>query len=152
MPRPRNRKSTQKEHPHYSSWRWWVQACLNQNCPDYPNHGGRGIEIEFSSFEDFADYVDRMGTCPAGYRLARIDQNDNFRPGNLMFAEPKYTYRNNMRSIQVEIGGETRNFCDWVEHFNIAKYTAYNRLYKGMTPEQALTKPIRPRRKNVNVR
>jgi hypothetical protein len=151
MPRKRNNpKTTQARHPHYRSWTWWRQACYNQNSPDYANHGGRGITVEFASFEDFAEYVDAMGTCPAGYRLVRIDQNDHFRPGNLMFAEPVYIYRHNMRNISATIDGETRNIGEWAEMLGINRYTIYNRLYKGMTPEQAVTQPIRLRR-DVNV-
>ena len=152
MPRkPNNKKTTQESHPHYRSWTWWRQACRNQRSPDYENHGGRGITIEFASFEDFAEYVDTMGTCPAGYRLVRIDQNDHFRPGNLMFALPVYIYRHNMRNITATIGHETLNIGDWAERLGIKMHTIYNRIYKGMTPEEALTRPVRSQKKRATV-
>jgi hypothetical protein len=147
MPRkPNNKKTTQESHPHYRSWTWWRQACRNPNCADYANHGGRGITIEFASFEDFAEYVDGMGICPPGYRLVRIDQNDHFRAGNLMFAEPVYIYRHNMRNISATIAGETRNIGEWAEMRGLKMFTIYNRIYKGMTPEQAITQPVRTKR------
>jgi hypothetical protein len=147
--KPNNKKTTQTFHPHYSSWRWWRQACLNQNCPDYANHGGRGITIEFDSFEDFAEYVDAMGTCPAGYRLVRIDQNDHFRAGNLMFALPVYIFRHNMRNISATIGPETRNIGEWAEIYGLKMHTIYNRIYNGMTPEEAITRPVRSQKKRI---
>ena len=40
------------------------QRCTNKNHKRYLDWGGRGIDMRFSSFQEF---FDELGKCPAGY-------------------------------------------------------------------------------------
>ena len=47
------------------------------------------------------------------------------------------------------INGETKSLSEWAEVLNINYYTLAQRVHRGMTPEEAILKPIR-KRKAVN--
>lgn len=45
-------------YPHlYKIWTNIIQRIYNLNNPDYPNYGGRGLTLEFESFEEFVLYI-----------------------------------------------------------------------------------------------
>jgi hypothetical protein len=74
------------------------QACTNPKCFRYAICGARGIEMRFSSFEEFLAHI---GLKPhADYQLRRHDPDSHFEPGNVFWKplrRPRKTY--------------TRKFC-----------------------------------------
>lgn len=73
------------------------QRCDNPNVAGYKNYGGRDITFDFPSPQTFVRYVQQeLGACPKGHTLDRIDNNGNYAPGNLRWAD-RYTQRMNQR-------------------------------------------------------
>ena len=82
-----------KTSPTYNSWRDMKTRCLNSNCPDYKNYGGRGIKV-CERWMDFTNFLADMGEKPEGLTLDRINNDGNYEPGNCRWATWKEQRRN----------------------------------------------------------
>ena len=76
------------------------QRCFNPNIPSYQHYGARGITICDDWLDDpsqFLLYVEtHLGPCPDGCSLDRIDNDGNYEPGNIQWAN-KQQQNNNKR-------------------------------------------------------
>lgn len=98
-----------KHHPLYNTWRNMRRRCENITDGDYPGWGGRGIAICDEWCDDlvaFVDYVEAvLGPRPSlSHSIDRIDNNDDYRPGNLRWATPT-EQRHNQRRYPVGVSG-----------------------------------------------
>lgn len=82
----RTRPRSDRPHTHktpramaYQRWSSMLDRCRNSNACAYNSYGGRGIRVEWTSFEEF--YSD-MGDAPSGYWLERIDNDGNYSKSN----------------------------------------------------------------------
>jgi len=82
-----------KESPTYQSWRHMKYRCLNPNCSDYKNYGGRGIKV-CERWMDFTNFLADMGEKPEGLTLDRINNDGNYEPGNCRWATWKEQRQN----------------------------------------------------------
>ena len=106
------------------------QRCLNENRPDFPNYGGRGITIcdEWkNSFERFRD--DMLSSYEAGLTLERIDVNGNYCKENCRWATRKEQVNNTRRSRHITHEGVTKTLTQWSEFLGIKKSTLSMRYY-----------------------
>lgn len=148
------------KHPLYGRWNQFKQVTTNPNSGDYKNHGARGIRLHpsFDKFLDFEAWVmDNLGPPPGPeYKLARIDQDSHFAPGNLAWQEHNKVIMQSRRgcannSINIKIGRVTKNIRDWCEENRIHYDTAITRIHKlGWSHKDAVTIPVRPRRDSRN--
>lgn len=71
------------EHQAYRSARY---RCENPRSHRWPRYGGRGIRFRFDSFEQF---FAELGLRPSPrHSVDRINNNDDYRPGNVRWATP----------------------------------------------------------------
>ncbi len=70
--------------------------CLNQNHPDYPEYGGRGIMVCAEWLHDFPAFLRDMGQRPSPqHSIDRYPNNDgNYEPGNCRWATAKQQANN----------------------------------------------------------
>jgi hypothetical protein len=86
-------------HPHYSRWSNMMDRCYDPSNDHYTYYGARGIEVatEWHDAAVFIRYLEeKLGPCPDGYSMDRIDNEGNYEPGNLRWADP-VTQRHNQR-------------------------------------------------------
>ena len=86
-------------HYLYRTWESMLQRCFNERHRNYEDYGGRGITVcpqwqDSKVFLEFCDTV--LGQRPEGYSLDRIDNDGNYEPSNVRWADAK-TQSNNQR-------------------------------------------------------
>lgn len=88
-------------HPLYSVWHNIKRRCLNPDDPAYHRYGGRGITIcdEWKySFEAFYAYC--LELYNPELSIDRIDNNGNYEPGNIRWADRQTQLANREISIK----------------------------------------------------
>ena len=94
------------KRPEYIAWYDMNRRCYNPNHRDYRNYGGRGIEVCDEWLNSPEIFINYMGKRPDGYSLDRIDNNDNYKPGNVRWADystqnlNKRLYSNNISGVR----------------------------------------------------
>lgn len=104
-----NPKHGGRYHPLYATWCNMKARCDNPANPGYYNYGGRGITY-CDRWVDFAKFLEDVGEKPfAEASLDRIDNDGDYEPENIRWADRSTQRRNSRgRLVPVEIGGETR--------------------------------------------
>jgi hypothetical protein len=100
MPIGMNRKKS----THYVRYRSMVKRCNVKTHKDYKNYGGRGISVtslwleKFNGFERFSAYISNLPNHgKEGYSLDRIDNDGDYTPGNLRWADSTTQQNNKQR-------------------------------------------------------
>ena len=131
----------------YSVWQNMIHRCHSPNDDAYHHYGGRGISVypEWrASFEDFEFYVAQLPNYEiAGYTLDRIDNDGDYKPGNVKWSTQAEQLRHTRRTRLFTLNGKTQCFKDWCQEFGIGVSTFYERLGNGWDIERALRTPVR---------
>ncbi len=125
--------------------------CKNPKDKNYFRYGGRGITIceewdNENGFENFYNWAISHG-YEAGLTIDRIDNNKGYCPDNCRWVTQKVQMNNQSRNRYVKIGEETHSLIEWAEIKKISIGTIYDRLKRGWSEYDAITKPIKGRTK-----
>ena len=86
-----------KSHYLYNTWNLIIQRCENPQWRHFSDYGGRGIGV-YGPWHDLvvfiADIERLLGPRPSGYTLNRIDNDGNYEPGNVEWADSVTQARN----------------------------------------------------------
>ena len=113
-----NSKELHKEYvikypQHYRRWKSMNQRCYNSNSTNYKHYGKRGIGVciqwrsrNMGGHSNFVDFVKCLESLPKpeGKNLSidRIDNNDDYRPGNIRWATPTQQAHNRNANIIIK--------------------------------------------------
>lgn len=117
------------------------QRCNNPNSKSYPNYGGRGITYcdEWETTKNFIDWA-----LSNGYNdeltLDRIDPNGNYCPENCRWITIQEQQRNRTNNRLIEWNGEIHCCNEWDEILGYTSGTIRQRLNRGWTLEDAMTR------------
>ena len=121
-----------------------IRRCLDENFTGWKNYGGRGITVHTPWKDSFALFLEDMGPCPSpAFSIDRINNDGNYEPGNCRWASKSEQSRNTRRNIVVEINGIKKCITDWAIERGVNPLAIYQRIHRGMTPLEAVTKPFR---------
>src|SRR5947209_18746960 len=81
--------SNGKTTPAYSSWKHAKQRCFNPNHESASNYHDRGITMCQGFRESFLKFYEKMGDCPNGKTLDRIENNGNYSCGDCQQCKEK---------------------------------------------------------------
>lgn len=128
-------------------YRIWVDMrarCTNKNYKNYHRYGERGIKLcdEWNeSFENFKFWAERNGYSDS-LTIDRIDNDKGYEPTNCRWATKKEQANNRVTNIKLEYDGRKLSITEWSRIVGIIPKTIKERLNRGWSVEDALTKPI----------
>ena len=143
----------------YDVYRGMIQRCYNENNPNYPDYGGRGITIcqeWLSNFTSFRDWAIENGWVyekqESGYNkwsIDRINNDKGYFPDNCRWTTIDVQNHNQrprgkrtIKKTQIEINGIIKSKKDWCAEYGISpEAVRYRMRTLGMTFEQAVTLP-----------
>ena len=120
----------------YQTWADIKKRCFNPNCKSYKHYGARGISIFPAWIKDFQAFYNYVSKLPhfgeKGYTLDRINNDGNYEPDNIRWADWKTQNRNRRTNVLVEYKGETMCLRDAAELSGINYYTLYRKYKQGL--------------------
>ena len=125
----------------YQAWCDMKQRCYNPRNHAYKWYGARGIRV-CEKWLTFKGFFKDMGSKPSGLQLERIDNNGNYESSNCKWATLLEQKNNTRTNRHIEIEGITKTAAQWAAAFKIDKDTFLSRLKRGLSPKEALTKPL----------
>lgn len=132
------------ETAEYRCWCGIIKRCENPNEQGFPLYGGRGIRVCQRWRESFAVFFEDMGPKPSTtHQLDRYpDMNGDYEPNNCRWATPIQNARNKRNNRLITAFGQTLTEAEWCEKTGMKAACLCNRFARGMTPEDALTRPL----------
>lgn len=130
-------------HPLYKVWTGMVGRCHNTRSCGYKDYGARGIYVcaEWrESVVHFINYMESIGWVRGvDATIDRIDNDGGYEPGNIRLATKVQQARNFRRNTIVEMNGRRAPIAQWAEELGIPYGRLQSRIYRGWSPERALS-------------
>jgi hypothetical protein len=133
----------------YCIWTKMKVRCLNKNYDHFKLYGGRGIKVEWKSFEQFRDdmHDSYLEHClEFGIKettIDRIDNNKNYCLENCRWATIKQQANNRNSNHFITFNGQTKTLSEWAEKTGIDEKNIKNRLDKlNWSVLETLTIPV----------
>ena len=140
-----------KKRSEYRVWRKMIERCEDARNKDFADYGGRGIAVCRRWRDSFELFYADMGPRPsAQHSIDRFPNNDgNYEPGNCRWATLREQGRNKRNNRLIDVDGVTRTLAEWAERTGIGPSTLWYRLQAGLSPEVAISKPLRADRRRA---
>ena len=81
-------------------WKHMLYRCNNPKCAAYKYYGGRGIKVNFASFDDFFNYIVKLKTDTRKLTIDRIDNEKDYEPGNIRFVSQAENNKNRRKTFK----------------------------------------------------
>ena len=133
-----NRSTT----PEYNAWASAKARCENERHPKYPSYGARGIKMCDRWKENYVAFLEDMGRRPSpSLSIDRIDNDDDYEPGNCRWAMPIEQGNNRRNNRRIEVNGVSKTISEWARVIGISPCTLGQRLRSGWPENIAATAP-----------
>lgn len=141
MTKTKKSKRRQRYKPFQVRFNWIRAVCNCPTHPDYDHYGGRGIQMAWSTYQEFEHYILTHLGKPTTKRniLGRRDVNGHYEPGNIYWATSEEKSNNGHKNnvmITTPQGPMTVTIAS--KTFKINIYTLRWRLREGWPIHKAL--------------
>ena len=129
----------------YRAYRDMLNRCYYKKHNRYHRYGGRGIQVcpQWLGSGGFDNFCDDMGKCPEGLQLDRIENDEDYSPGNCKWSTRKEQGLNRSTTRKIEYNGQTKSIVEWAEETGIPAGTLERRLNSSkMSVAVALNTPV----------
>jgi hypothetical protein len=124
------------KHPLWKHFKWMKVRCNTPSSNRYPYYGGRGIRVEWETFDDFLR--DMGDSYKEGLSIDRIDNDGNYCKENCRWATPIEQMNNTSRNHRITFNGETLTAAQWSRKVGTSSKMILRRLKAGWSVEDAL--------------
>lgn len=128
----------------YSIWANMKTRCSNPKHMHFDRYGARGITVCDEWKNDFLKFYD--WAMSHGYEdhltIDRIDNDGNYEPSNCRWVSVKQQGLNRFSNLIVTINGVSKCLTEWCEEYGVNYKTVKDRLKRGWTYEDALSKTV----------
>ena len=133
--------------PEYDVWDGMKRRCGDPASKDYERYGAKGITVSPRWLESFENFYADMGPRPSPlHTIDRIDNNGNYEPGNCRWATKEEQANNRSSNTLHNYQGQQKTTAELAKIAGMLPATLHQRLSNGMSLEEAMEKPVAPRR------
>lgn len=126
----------------YNTYKGIKRRCFNKKYRGYLNYGARGITMSKEWADSYKTFLSDMGRKPSPHHeIERIDNNGNYCKENCRWATRKEQCNNTRANRKITINGVTKNFSEWLCHYNLLDSTVRARLHRGWDIIKSFTTP-----------
>lgn len=122
----------------YRIWRNMVIRCTDPRSEDWPNYGGRGIDVCDRWKASFSFFLEDMGRCPNGHSLDRIKNDFGYSKENCRWAVLLVQANNTRRNRFVVVKGVRKTVAQWARWAGENPNSIYARLKRGLDGLEAI--------------
>lgn len=118
------------KYPEYAIAWHAFERCYDKKNRHYKNYGGRGIKCDFKNVEAMTNWLMKHLPKPSKGRmlLDRIDNNGNYRVGNLRWSTPAESGANTRTTKRITIAGQTKSMAAWARQVGVSAPTMAHRI------------------------
>ena len=117
--------------------------CKDSNSYNRANYADRGIKVCDLWANDFSAFLEHVSQLPhydePGYSLDRIDNDGDYKPGNVRWADSVMQANNRSNNVCITHNGETHTMAEWARKLGMSYHKLQWRLYSGWSIERALS-------------
>ncbi len=130
----------------YATYLSILRRCYDTECKAYQTYHARGVTVAeewLHAVDGYKKFAAHLGPKPSSlHSVDRVDNNRGYEPGNVRWATMKEQMRNTSVNRIIEAFGKKQCVADWAEEFKMVEQVLRGRLWKGWSPELALTIPV----------
>lgn len=150
----RHRKHGFYKTPGFTSWHSMRARCYKNTDKYWRDYGGRGIKVCERWRNSITAFLDDMGPRPEKFTIDRKNNEGHYSCGkcaecianawdpNCHWISRLDQEKNKRTSVKITFNGETKIQSDWEKELGLRKGTIGDRLKRGWSISDALTKPI----------
>lgn len=135
------------DSPEYRAWNGITARCYNPSEPVFKHYGGRGIKVCGEWRHNFMAFYNHVGKRPSPkHSIDRIDNNSDYRPGNVRWATYHEQMNNKRTNHLITIHEWTMTLSQWAQFVGLKYDTLHCRIVKNNWPlTKAVFTPVRHR-------
>ena len=128
----------------YQTWKSMKRRCYGKNTNAYCDYGGRGIKVEWQSFEEFrgdmyGSYLEHVAKYgERNTTIERMNNDGNYSKENCRWATQKEQVMSTRHNRYFTYKGKIMVMKDFAREYNVSYPTLAHRLDRGMTIGEAL--------------
>lgn len=116
-------------------WQGMIRRCTNPSDVGYPRYGGRGIKVCKRWRLSFDAFLKDVGCRPSpDHSIDRIDNDGDYKPGNVRWATHQEQCLNKSNNLWVEIDGAIVRLAEGARLVGEKYGTARARVVRGTHP------------------